>query len=328
VSDVDAGGVPIRGRLRAREVLISDGALGTELFARGLGAGECPENWNLAHPEILEEIARSYAEAGADFVTTNTFGGSPMKLAAYELSDRIEEINRAGVDAVRRGIARARDGAGTAPRRVYVLGSCGPCGKLLKPYGDADPDDVRAGFVAQAGILIAAGADMIAIETMTDLAEAVLAVEGVVQAAQAAFSAAEPSTAETSGGRVPIAVTMTFERTRRGFFTIMGNDIPTVATRLAAAGAEIVGSNCGTGIDDMIDVARAFRAATDLPILIQPNAGLPSLENDSLVYHETPEAFAQKSRALVNAGVAIIGGCCGTTPEHIRMLRGSIIQSA
>jgi 5-methyltetrahydrofolate--homocysteine methyltransferase len=286
-------------RLRRGEVLIGDGALGTQLIARGLAPGEAPESWNLTRPEVLEEIARLYVEAGSEFVSTNSFGGSPIKLAACGLGERMEEINRAAVAAVRRAVGR----------RALVLGSCGPCGRLLTPYGDEDPAEVRAGFVAQMRVLVDAGVDLLGIETMTDLREAVLAVEAA---------------REATGGSIPIAVTMTFERTRRGFFTIMGNDIPTSAATLAAAGADIIGSNCGKGIDEMIAVARGFRAATDMPLLFQPNAGLPKVEGGRLLYRETPEVFAARARDLVAAGASILGGCCGTTPEHIRLARQAV----
>lgn len=298
-----ANGRSIRDRLRAGEILISDGALGTELMARGLPAGEAPETWNLSHPEVLEEIARQYLEAGAELIATNTFGASPMKLAAYGLDARMEELNASAVAAVRRAV-------GTG---AFIFGSCGPCGRLLEPYGDADPDRVRAGFLVQMRILVGAGVDLIGVETMTDLREAVLAVQAAVEATR---------------GAIPVVATMTFERTRRGYFTIMGNDIGAAAAGLAAAGAEVIGSNCGKGIEEMIEVAREFRAVTELPLLFQPNAGLPSVEDDRLVYRETPEVFAERARDLVHAGASIIGGCCGTTPDHIRLLRAKIKASA
>lgn len=300
-------------RLRRGEILIGDGALGTELIARGLRPGEAPEAWNSARPGTLEEIARLYTDAGSDFVTTNTFGASPIKLAAGGLAGRMEELNRAAVAIVRRAVGD----------RAWVFASCGSCGRLLTPYGDADPEEVRAGFVAQMKVLVEAGVDLIGIETMTDLREAILAVEAAREAIARATRGAGKDSIEPP---IPIAVTMTFERTRRGYFTIMGNDIPGVAAALAAAGADIVGSNCGKGIEEMVEVTRAFRAATDLPLLIQPNAGLPAMEGERLVYRETPEVFAARAPDLVAAGASIIGGCCGTTPEHIRLLRRRIAE--
>ena len=282
-------------RLRSGQVLVGDGAWGTQLMERGLRPGEPPETFNLARPEVLEEIARAYLAAGADLVTTNTFGGSPARLAQRGLDGRTEEINRAAVEAVRRAVGG----------RAYVSASVGPSGHLLKPFGDGEPREIFAGFQRQIGALAAAGADLICIETMTDLAEALLAV----RAARAVAPA------------LPVMVTLTFEQTRRGFFTVMGNPLAQAAAELGAAGAEILGSNCGNGSETMVEVASALRASTDRPIAIQPNAGLPEPRGGVTVYPETPDFMAVQARALITAGVAIVGGCCGTTPEHIRALR-------
>jgi 5-methyltetrahydrofolate--homocysteine methyltransferase len=285
-------------RLRAGEVLVADGAMGTLLFEHGLPPGECPESINLSDPARLEQIARLYMDAGADLVQTNTFGGSPLSLARYGLDGQTDAINAAAVAAVRRAV-------GT---RAYVSGSCGPSGRTLLPYGDTAPDEVRASFERQVRALIEAGVDVLCIETMTDLREAQLAV----RAARAVSST------------IPVMATMTFDATRRGFFTIMGTDIRTAAAGLAEAGAEIVGSNCGYGIEHMVAVAREFRAHTDLPLLIQANAGLPQSVGERVVYPETPAFMAQHARVLIELGVSIVGGCCGTTPEHIRAIRRTV----
>lgn len=289
---------PLLDRLRDGEVLIGDGAWGTMLMARGLRPGESPEGLNLTRPEVLEEIAAQYLDAGADLITTNTFGGSPARLRQFGLDDRTEAINRAAVEAVRQ----------VAAGRAYVSGSIGPCGHVLKPYGDADPVEIGAGYERQARALAEAGADLFCIETMTDLAEALLAVR--------AARIVAPS--------VPIIATMTFERTRRGFFTVMGTSIEQAVRGLADAGAHILGSNCGNGSDEMVAIAREFRALTSLPIAIQPNAGLPEHRDGVLVYSESPEFMAARARDLVDAGVSIIGGCCGTTPAHIQALRALV----
>lgn len=282
-------------RLKAGEVLVADGAMGTMLFERGLKAGDCPEVIALDHPEILEEIARLYLETGADIIQTNTFGGSPLKLAQYELDDKTEEINAAAVNAVRKAVGD----------KAYVSASCGPCGAILKPYGDAEPDDVRAGFERQIGALSDEDVDMICIETMIDLNEATIAVK--------AAKSISPS--------IPVAATMTFDPTPRGFFTVMGVSIEQAAAGLTEAGADIVGSNCGNGIENMIKIAGEFRKHTTLPIIIQSNAGLPETKGDKLVYSETPDYVAEKCKELLAIGVNIIGGCCGTTPEHIAAIR-------
>jgi 5-methyltetrahydrofolate--homocysteine methyltransferase len=289
---------PLLERLRAGHVLVGDGAWGTMLMARGLRPGEPPEGLNLARPEVLEEIAAQYLEAGADLITTNTFGGSPARLRQFGLDGQTETINRAAVEAIRRAV-------GT---RAYVSASVGPCGHVLKPYGDADPIDIEAGYLRQIRALAEAGADLVCIETMTDLAEALLAV-------RAARSAAP---------NLPVMATMTFDKTRRGFFTVMGTTIEQAARELGDAGADIVGSNCGNGSEIMVEVAREFRARTSRPIAIQPNAGLPEHRDGALVYAETPEFMAERARELLAAGVSIIGGCCGTTPAHVRAWRAVV----
>jgi 5-methyltetrahydrofolate--homocysteine methyltransferase len=283
-------------RVNNGESLVADGAMGTML--QGLAGGTaspCLEAVNLTNPDVLAEIARCYLEAGADIIQTNTFGASPLKLAAHGLDEQAEEINRCAVEAVKRAVGES----------AYVSGSCGPCGRLLKPLGDAGVDEVRGSFRRQMTALADAGVDVICIETMTDLTEAVLAIEAAKEAAPG----------------LPVMATMTFDLTRRGFFTMMGVSVERAAGGLRDAGANIVGSNCGNGIVNMIEVAKLFRSCTDLPIIIQSNAGLPEMKGEEVIYSETPEFMAEKAGTLVEIGVAIIGGCCGTTPDHIRALR-------
>lgn len=274
---------------------MADGAVGTELIRHGLEPGDCPEAFNLNEPEILAGIAGRYLEAGAEIVQTNTLGGSPLKLAPYGLESRAAEINRNAVAAVRKVVGE----------RAYVSGSCGPSGGILKPYGDLDPERAEESFRVQAEALIGAGVDLICVETMIDLTEASLAVRA----------------AREVSSSIPIMATMTFDRTPGGFYTIMGVTVEDAAIGLVAAGADMVGSNCGNGIEAMIEVAREFRERSELPIVIQSNAGLPEMREGELVYPETPEFMAGKARELVEIGVAVIGGCCGTTPDHIRALR-------
>jgi 5-methyltetrahydrofolate--homocysteine methyltransferase len=285
-------------RINSGEVLVGDGAIGTMLFQKGLPYDQCPEKVNLSNPEILEEIALAYFRSGADIIQTNSFGGSPLKLAMYSLEDKTEEINIKAIRSVRKVI-----GSG-----AYLSFSCGPSGRLLKPYGDIDPAEVMESFQRQ---LIAAASekvDLICIETMSDLVEAKLAI-------MAAKSAA-------SG--IPTAATMTFDPTPEGFFTIMGNSIEQAADDLAEAGADIIGSNCGNGIDNMVKIAIKFRSRTSLPLIVQSNAGLPEIINGEAVYSESPEFMSGKCRELLDNGVNIIGGCCGTTPEHIAAIRNIV----
>jgi len=289
---------PFLERVKSGPVLVADGAMGSLLMEHGLEPGDAPESFNLSRQDVLREVAGLYLDAGAEVVQTNTFGGSALKLAAYGLDDRTEEINRLAVEAVRKIV----DG------KAYVSGSCGPCGRTLLPYGDAEPDDVRESFRRQIGALVEAGVDVLCVETMTDLTEAKLAVEA----------------ARDVSADIPVMATMTFDATPRGFYTIMGVDVPGAAAGLLEAGANLVGSNCGNGIENMVAIAREFRACTDTPMLIQSNAGLPRLVDGQVVYSETPEFMAEHAAEFLELGVEIVGGCCGTTPEHIRALRGAL----
>jgi 5-methyltetrahydrofolate--homocysteine methyltransferase len=283
--------IPILQRLKSEEVLIADGAMGTMLLSMGLDPGDSPEKLNLESPELFEEIARQYLMAGAQIVQTNTFGGSALKLGFYGLSDRTTEINRAAVLAVRNAVGDS----------AYVSGSCGPSGKMLEPYGDVSRSTMRRSYEIQIAALVEAGVDMICVETMTDPLEAEIAI----------------NTAKAIDPDIPVAATMTFDETPGGFRTIMGTSIEEAARALRAAGADILGSNCGNGIEKMVSIARHFKACTDLPLIIQSNAGLPELIDGAPTYRETPEFMAGFVSDLIDTGVSIIGGCCGTTPEHI-----------
>lgn len=290
--------ISLTERLLQGKVVVADGGLGTELIERGLAPGSCPENLNLSNPQILSAIASAYLEAGAEILETNTFGGSPLKLSDFGLEKQMAEINARGVEIVKE----------VAGDRAYVSASVGPSGKILEPYGEVASDAVFESFERQIRSLIGAGADIICIETMMDLREATLAV-----AAAKAVSA-----------KTPVMVTMTFEKTPRGFFTMMGSTIPQAVLALAEAGADIVGSNCGNGIDAMIEIAREFRARTKLPLLIQSNAGVPNTWGGKVVYPEGADLFGSKVSELIAAGVNIIGGCCGTTPAHIRAMKQAV----
>lgn len=289
---------PFLPRLRSGPALVGDGAMGTVLMARGLAPGRPPEEATLAHPDWVVEAARRYALAGADVVETNTFGASPLKLALAGLGGETERLNR---DAV----LLAREGAGDG---VWVAASVGPCGRLLEPWGDAASAAVLEGFVAQIGFLADAGVDAVFVETMTDLEEAKLAVRAAREAAPA----------------LPVVAMMTFEATPRGFFTIMGTSVADAAAALEAAGADAVGSNCGNGVGEMVEIAKELRRHSSLPVVIQPNAGLPRTRDGRLEWGESPSSMAEGARELLALGVGLIGGCCGTTPEHVRALRAVV----
>lgn len=289
---------PLAERLRQPGIIVGDGAMGTMLFKKGLTPGDAPEKINIERPAVLEEIARLYLDAGAEILETNTFGASPLKLAQYGLEAKTEEINAAAVRAIRR----------VAEGRAYVSASCGPSGQLLKPFGEVTEELMYESFLRQMKILISEGADMICIETMTDVNEAVLAVRA----------------ARALAPKLPVCATMTFDATPRGFFTVMGVSIVEAVKALDSAGADVIGSNCGNGIANMILIAEVFTKHTSLPVIIQSNAGIPVARGGTLEYPETPEFMAASIPSLIAAGVKIIGGCCGTTPEHIAAVRKAV----
>jgi 5-methyltetrahydrofolate--homocysteine methyltransferase len=288
----------ILDRLQKGEVIVGDGAWGTMLMQYGLKHGEPPENFNLDRPQVLEEIASLYLEAGAEIITTNTFGASPLRLQQYSLEKETEAINRSAVEAVRRAVGH----------NAYISASVGPTAQMLKPLGDAEPEEIISCFKRQIAALLSAGADMVCIETMTDAAEAVLAIKA----------------ARSIDSKVPVMATMTFNKNPQGYFTVMGTSIADSAAALESAGADIVGSNCGFGMEGMVEIAREFCRCSKIPVAIQSNAGLPVAAEGGLVYPESPDFFAAKTAELLDLGVQIIGGCCGSGPEHIRAIRKAV----
>ncbi len=281
-------------RVRSGPVICGDGAWGSMLIERGLPPGRPPETWTVERPDVLREIAEEYLASGAEILTTNTFGASPLRLAVHGLADRADELNTGAVELALQ----------VANGRAWIGASVGPTGRLLKPLGDVDPADVSASFERQIAALARAGAGVICIETMTDLDEATLAVRA----------------AKAVAPQLPVVATMTFEVSPRGVFTIMGVSAERAARALADAGADLVGANCGHGVQEMQVVARALATHARTPIAIRPNAGLPERRAGRLVYTEDPATFASVARHLLLPRVALLGGCCGTTPAHIRLL--------
>jgi 5-methyltetrahydrofolate--homocysteine methyltransferase len=294
-------------RIGRGEVLLCDGATGTMLHERGLQPGECPDSWCISHPEVVKSVAEAYALAGSDIVETNSFGATAFKLKPYGLADKVSEINRAAV-----ALAKAAIGD-----RGYVAGSIGPTGHILtEEGGDASSAEFYEAFKEQAVALADAGADFVLIETMSSLLEALQAIKAAKENTQ-----------------VPVACTFTFQKHPKGYRTMMGLTPERAAKQASAAGADIVGANCSSGIDDMIEVSRQMRGACPaLPIFIQPNAGAPVLENGKTVFKQTPEHMASCVPELLLAGANIVGGCCGTTPNHIaamaRVIRARIARAA
>ena len=283
-------------RLAQGELIISDGATGSYLQAHGLGDGD-PEEWNASHPEVVQGMAKAYFDAGSDMVLTNTFGGTGLRQKHYDFTDRAAEFNKLGAQHAR----------SQAPDGCFVVGSVGPTGEVLNdPLRDNPLTEAQAydAFAEQITALAEGGVDAVNIETMIDIEEAVIAVR-----------AAKENTDLT------VMSTMFFDKGPRGFFTMMGTPPAEAVNRLHDAGADIVGANCGNGIDIMLELARELRAATDGYLLIHSNAGIPSPIGGEIVYPETPEYMAERFKVMArDVGVNIIGGCCGTTPAHIRAL--------
>lgn len=281
--------------VKAGRVLVSDGAWGTLLHQMGLPAGACPEQWCVDHPDKVGDIASSYIEAGSDMVETNSFGGSAIKLEHYGLSDRAAEFNEAAarISSVAAGVDK------------WVIASIGPTGKMLLT-GDVTPEALYNGFKEQAVALEKGGADAICIETMSDIDEAV----------QAIIAARENTNLE-------VICTFTFERTIQGDYRTMMGVSPVEAARAAMeAGANIIGTNCGNGFERMIDIVKEIRTvSSDIPVLVHANAGLPKNIDGADVFPDTPEQMASLVPDLVGAGANIIGGCCGTSPDHIRAIK-------
>jgi len=288
-----------------RRVLLGDGAMGTQLQYAGLHPGGCGEAWNVDDSEKVIRIQRAYVEAGSDCLITNTFGGSRIMLDRHDEGERTREINRAGAMIARRAF-EGREG--------YVLGDIGPFGGLMEPYGEIAADLVEKAFNEQALALVEGGVDAIIIETQTSLEELGIAI----RAAKAA-------------GVACVIGSMAFDRMVEGeeVRTMMGTSPEMAAEFMVENGCDILALNCGTGIDMKFaaDTARRYRSISGLPIMAQPNAGIPVLENLKVIYKETPEELAAGIPELLEAGARIIGGCCGSTPAHIRKFREVLNES-
>ena len=283
--------------LRERR-LVCDGAMGTQLMLAGLEQGGCGEHWNLSHPDRVLGIQRRYAEAGADCLITNTFGGSRIMLKRHNHADDLRAINQAGVR-----IAREAFGG----REGFVLGDLGPLGAILEPYGDLPQEEARATYEEQARALIEAGADAIIIETQTSLDEIGIAID----AARAA-----------GAGCVIASLAYDLSQDKTFYVTMMGVQPAQAAEFIEERGANVVALNCGTGMDmpGAAKVAAIYRKHCQLPVMVQPNAGLPVLEQGKAVYKQSPADMASGVAGALAAGANIIGSCCGSTPEHTRAI--------
>lgn len=274
--------------------LLCDGAMGTQLIARGARSGECAMLWNVDRPDDVLAIHAAYRKAGCDLITTNSFGGSGIALSRHGLDSRTPELNRAAAEL-------ARQAAG---KDAWVLADVGPFGDFLEPFGDTTAEELRYSFCIQIEALLAGGADAVLVETMSDPGEAVVAVEAARSISQEA----------------PVIVTYAFQKGPDGELrTMMGSTVEQAVKIAVDAGATIVGANCGSALDfaDYLALARQLLAASTVPVILQPNAGAPRVEQGNTIYDATPQQMADFVRQLAAIGIRIIGGCCGTTPEHL-----------
>ncbi len=283
----------LRAALDEGRIRVGDGSMGTRLQLVGLDDGGAPELWNVDRPDVVSQVLEEYAAAGAHLLTTNTFGGSRPRLAMHGLEDRVHELNAAGA-RVARAVADRYEGC-------FVLGDIGPSGDLMAPLGTLTEDDAIALFSEQIAGLVDGGVDGILIETMSDLAEV-----------QAAITAAQ----RTAPG-LPIFATMSFDTNLR---TMMGVTPQSAAQQISAMGADVVGANCGRGVDEMRIIAAGLLETrpTGIRILVQSNAGLPQLVGGEFVYTGTPEEMAEFASDMRDAGIDMIGACCGSTADHVR----------
>ncbi len=287
-------------KLQQKGVLVSDGAWGTFLQKKGLSQSEAPESWNISHRDEVLDIAKSYIDAGADIIETNSFGGSRIKLDHFGLADGAFNLNKAAAEISRQA---ASDDA-------VVMGSIGPTGKFIM-MGDVSEDDLYSVFKEQAVALEDGGADAVIVETFYDLMEA-----------EAAFKAVKENT------KLDIVCSFTFDKKGEGEYrTMMGHTVEECLNFCVEKKVDIIGTNCGNGFEAMIDIVSEIRNHnSQIPILVQANAGLPILEDGKLFYPETPEFVASLVPKLISAGASIIGGCCGTTPEHIAAIKSEVVK--
>jgi 5-methyltetrahydrofolate--homocysteine methyltransferase len=277
-------------------VQILDGAMGSMLLSAGLRPGTAPDEWNITHPEAVRQVHRWYAEAGAQYATTNTFGSNSIRLKAMHLDGKVEELNRQAVRLAKEAAIGCR-----------IAGDIGPTGEMLEPLGTLSRDKMLRSFKAQARVLSSEGVDIFLLETFFCLEEALIAVDAVRHVSEK-----------------PIWASLTFRTTRRGFFTTYGDQPAPSLQTLLDHGVTNVGANCTLSSKDMVTLAQELTPRFGGVLFFQPNAGDPQIVDDRVVYPETPKEFTDHCVAIVALGVAAIGGCCGSTPEHIKRLSVAI----
>jgi len=296
-------GTSLKERIK-QGTLVLDGAMGTQLIARGIQVGTCNEYLNIDSADIISDIHKAYLLAGCDAVITNTFGANIYALTRHGLAGQAARINNAGAQIARRA----------AGEEKYVLGDIGPSGDFLEPLGALNPDELRDAFAAQAEALLAGGVDGFIIETMTAIDETVIAIEA----------------AKSIAGDLPVLVSMSFDKAGDSFKTMMGIGVEAAVTKILPLNVDAIGFNCGTlSLDQYVALAEEFVATVraisdDVAISAEPNAGKPELVEDKAVYKVSPEDFAAAAQKIHSAGVRILGGCCGTGPAHIEAMARKI----
>ena len=293
----------IHSLLAENHYILTEGAMGTMLFAAGLTQGYSPELWNVEQPDKVAAIHKAYLEAGAQIALTNTFGGNRFRLALHNAQDRVEDLNHAAVELLQKVMRNAE-------RSVLIAGNIGPTGQVLQPYGEMSFEEARLAFAEQAAALIGAGVDLIWIETMADLEEVRAAVEGIRQVSQ----------------ELPVMTTMTFDTHGR---TMMGVTPEKAVTTMASFGATAVGGNCGNGPAEILSVIEKMHTTSPDAILVaKSNAGVPTLVGGRPVYGASPADMAEYAVKVYNAGARIIGACCGSTPDHIKAIAQALASQA
>jgi 5-methyltetrahydrofolate--homocysteine methyltransferase len=281
-----------------QKVLVGDGAMGTMLHAAGLTGAHCPEEWNVSHSEDIAKIQQAYASAGSDIIETNSFGGNRYRLGFHGFADSVSLFNKKSAEVAR----------SVCPEGKFVAGSVGPTGEFLEPMGDVTREQLTDVFKEQIDALLEGGVDILVIETMSDIGEALTAINA----------------ARLLSSDVPVLSTMTFEKHAHGYRTMMGVQPANMVNPLIDAGVDAIGTNCGTGMEDMIEIVKEIRKNTQFPLLVQANAGLPEQEAGQIYYKESPQDRGESVKQILQLGVNVIGGCCGTTPEHIKATRKAV----
>lgn len=295
-SEENISGGNISEELKKR-ILVIDGAMGTMLQENGLKAGECPELWNITHPEIVKKIHLSYLEAGADIILTNTFGANGVKLTKLKQHHQLAEMNKQAVKLAKEAIDSFKE---NHPVSVFLAGSIGPTGEILEPLGPLKNSEVYQGYKEQVEVMVSSGVDIIILETFYDLAEIKVALKAVKE-----------------NSDLPVFASMSFDESQK---TIYGVTPERAVEELFEEEADGVGANCGSGPKLLYKIITRMRIITDAPLLVEPNAGIPYLENNKVVYPASPQEMAEYAEKFAQLKVNIIGGCCGTTPDHIKAI--------